>query len=222
VRWESSWCGSPREAGVVARRGLLVRRGLLLRREASAGCRGLAGRRVLVRRESSAGCRGLAGYGVLTAGGGSPGACGSRGAYRSGSLARLAVIDRAVSRASTCGNCASSGRLPAANAGRAACGTAPSWCRGASGPHWPSPRRAISGHGRSSPAWTPDRRRWSASPGRSRSGLSGRRRRTGPAGRRTVPSIGAKPPPPPGWAGTGRIKPWPCHEGDGERRAGID
>jgi hypothetical protein len=139
---------------------------------------------------------------------------------------RLAVIDRAVSRASTCGNCASSGHLPAADAGRAACGTAPSSCRGASGPHWPSPRRAISGHGRSSPAWTPDRRRWSASPGRSRSGLSGRRRRTGPAGRRTVPSIGARPPPPrprpPGWAGMGRIKPWPCHEGDGERRAGID
>ena len=79
-----------------------------------------------------------------------------------------------------------------------------------------SPRRASSGHGRSSCRLGD----WRAAvlvnvPGRAWSGRSGRRRRTGQPGTGLAPSIGARPGPPTRWDG-GRIKPWPGYEGDRE------
>jgi hypothetical protein len=125
----------------------------------------------------------------------------ARAAAQSAHRRRLAgpawdAIDRAVSSASTCGNCASSGwpgcgaRLPrvaahlsAEPAGRVACGTAPSWRRAVLGPHWsalagPSPATA----GQAPPRFLTGCRRWSTCPGRSWPGRSGRRRQTDPAG----------------------------------------
>jgi hypothetical protein len=117
----------------------------------------------LVRWGSLAGRGSPEGCGVLTAAEALPGACGSAVCPpKAARRARLAAIDRAANRASTCGNCASSGwpgcgarlprlaaHLPAEPAGRVACGTA----RHGAGPSWArtgQPRRAISGHGRSS------------------------------------------------------------------------
>jgi hypothetical protein len=154
---------------------------------------------------------------------------GSTAAYRSARWARLATIDRAsaghLPAVTAPHRVAYLRRLPGAPAGggrrTGRLRDGPVMVPAVPGPHWSSSRPAILGHGRSSPASAPDRSpAWSASPRRSWSGRSGRRRRTSPAGRRTAPSIGARPPPPPptGWAGMGRIKPWPCYEGDGERQ----
>ena len=141
-------CGVPREARGPA--GASASRG----GECTRGRGGLMRRGSLAGRGSSEGC------GVLTAGGGLPGRVWQRSlATEGGSRGRLAVNDRAASRASSCGNCALSGwpgcggrrprlaaDLPAEPAGRVTCGTAR---RGAGplGAHWSAPAGPISGDG---------------------------------------------------------------------------
>ena len=123
--------GSPRGVG-----GDLVRRGGLTGRGSPEGCA------------------------VLTAGGGSPGLVRQHARLpKAARRGRLAAIDRAASRASTCGNCASSGwpgcgaRLPrlvrtclrslpdGSPAGRLRHGAGPSWAA-LVGPAGPSPATA--------------------------------------------------------------------------------